>query len=185
VEFPDHYEEPPLPAKEWAATGAKGRNPQIIKSLFLDPEMLEKNSLVLNDKYERMKHEEVRFELYNVNSQNSILIVSYGTMARICQTAIDELEAVGVSVGLLRPITLFPFPQKEIKAEAKKKNIKAILTVEMSMGQMLEDVRQAVLGAKPTEFYGRTGGIVPSPDEVKEQVIKLIEPKARPSKSRK
>jgi 2-oxoglutarate ferredoxin oxidoreductase subunit alpha len=185
VEFPEHYEEPPLPAKDWAATGAKGRDPLIIKSLFLDPDMLEKNSWILHEKYERMKREEVRFEPYKISPENKILIVSYGTMARICQTAIDELEQEGVSVGLLRPVTVFPFPEKQIHEEAKKKNIQAVLTIEMSTGQMLEDVERAVLGVKPVKFYGRPGGIVPSPDEVKEQVYGLIRPKAGVTKGGK
>ncbi len=185
VEFPEHYVEPPLPPKDWAATGAKGRAPLIIKSLFLDPDMLDKNSWILQEKYERMKREEVRFEQYKISPDNKILIVSYGTMARICQTAIDELEQEGVSVGLLRPISVFPFPEKQIHEEAKKKNIQAVLTIEMSTGQMLEDVERAVLGVKPVKFYGRTGGIVPSPDEVKDQVYGLIRPKACPAKSGK
>ena len=114
VEFPDDYKEPPLPPKDWAATGAKGREPVIIRSLFLDPLLLEKNALVMQEKYEQMKREEVRFELYNVGPKNKILIASYGTMARICETAIDELESEGVSVGLFRPITLLPFPTRRL-----------------------------------------------------------------------
>jgi len=184
VEFPESYEEPPLPPKDWAATGAKGREPVIIKSLFLDPEMLEKNNQELEGKYKRMQQEEVRFERYKISPANKILIVAYGTMARICQTAIDELETEGISVGLLRPITLYPFPYTEISKVAKNKNITAVLTIEMSTGQMVEDVRQAVQGAKPVEFYGRTGGIVPSPDEVKEQVHRLVGPKSGAVKSR-
>jgi 2-oxoglutarate ferredoxin oxidoreductase subunit alpha len=185
VEFPESYEEPPLPPKDWAATGANGRKPVIIKSLFLDPEMLEKNNQALEEKYERMRRDEVRFEQYKISPKNKILIVSYGTMARICQTAIDELEAEGISAGLLRPITLYPFPYAEISKAARNKNVTAVLTVEMSTGQMLEDVRQAVQGVKPVEFYGRTGGIVPSPDEVKEEVRRLISPKPGVAKSRK
>ncbi len=185
VEFPEEYKEPPLPPKDWAATGAKGREALVIKSLFLDPFLLEKNSWVLQEKYEQMKREEVRFELYKVNPQNEILIVAYGTTARICQTAIDELEQEGVSVGLLRPITLFPFPEKQINKEAKKKNIKVVLTIEMSTAQMMEDVEKAVLGAKPVKFFGRTGGIVPSPDEVKEAALKLIKDKTRSARGTK
>ena len=184
VEFPDHYEEPELPPKDWAATGAKGREPHIIKSLFLDPVALEKNSHILHEKYERMKKEEVRFELYKVSPKTEILIIAYGTTARICQTAIDELQGEGVSVGLLRPITLLPFPEERIFKEVTKKNIKAVLTVEMSMAQMLEDVEKAVLGKKPVHFFGRTGGVVPSPEEIKEKIYKLLNTK-RGSHSRK
>ena len=174
VEFPDKYEEPPLPPKDWAATGAKGREPVIIKSLHLDPYTLEDNSIILHRKYEQMKRDEPRYELYKTKSSNRILIVSYGTMARICQTVIDELETEGISVGLFRPITVFPYPEEALKKEATRNNIETILTVEMSMGQMLEDVERIVCGARPIKFFGRTGGIVPTPDEVKEKIKELI-----------
>ena len=179
VEFPPDDWKPDRPEilEEWAATGAKGREPRIIRSLFLDPILLEKNALILHAKYERMKAEEVRWELYEVRPDNELLMVSYGTMARICQTAIDELATEGYSVGLFRPVTLFPFPQNEIFAEAGKKNIKKVLTVEMSTGQMNDDVEKAVRGKRPVHFFGRTGGIVPSPDAVKEQVYKLMKAK--------
>ncbi len=185
VEFPEDYQELPLPAKDWAATGADNRRPRIIKSLFLDPEGLENNCSILEEKYQQMRREEVRFESYNIKPKNRVLIVSYGTMARICQTAIDELESEGLSVGLMRPISLFPFPYDEVRKQAKKKNIKSVLTIEMSTGQMLEDVERAVLGAKPVKFFGRTGGIVPTPDEVKQEVQKLVAGKARSSTARK
>ena len=174
VEFPDKYEESPLPAKDWAITGAKGRKPLITKSLFLDPYALEQNNIVIHEKYEQMKANEIRFELYKVSDKNRILIVSYGTMARICQTVIDDLETQGISIGLLRPITLWPFPEMEIRREAAKANIEKVLTVEMSMGQMVEDVDKAVQGKRPVEFFGRTGGIVPAPEEVREQILKLL-----------
>ncbi len=174
VEFPDEINEPELPPKTWAATGAKGREPNIIKSLYLDPLRLEDNSIVLYKKYEEVKKNEVRFENYKVNKKNKVLIVSYGTMARICQTVIDELEAEDISVGLFRPISLFPYPEAALKEEADRANIKTVLTVEMSMGQMVEDVERVVKGAKPVKFFGRTGGIVPTPDEVKEQIKYLL-----------
>ncbi len=185
VEFPESYEEPPLPpSDEWAATGAKGRKARIIKSLFLDPVGLENNVLVLERKYQQMIREEVRCESYKISAKNKVLIIAYGTMARICQTAIDELEADGVSVGLFRPISLYPFPEKEILKEATRKNIKSVLTIEMSTGQMLEDVERAIQGRRPVHFYGRTGGIVPTPEEVKEQVHKVLSVKRRSSKKK-
>jgi 2-oxoglutarate ferredoxin oxidoreductase subunit alpha len=175
VEFPEKYEEPPLPpSSEWATTGAKGRAPRIIKSLHLDPYVLEENSIVLDKKYQQMKKEEPRFELYKVGAKNRILIVSYGTMARICQTVIDELETEGISIGLFRPVTVYPYPEEALKKEANKANIETILTVEMSMGQMLEDVERIVCGARPIKFFGRTGGIVPTPDEVKDKIKHMI-----------
>ncbi|MEA1981861.1 MAG: 3-methyl-2-oxobutanoate dehydrogenase subunit VorB [candidate division Zixibacteria bacterium] len=174
VEFPDNYEEPETSSGDWATTGASGREPRIIKSLFLDPKELEDNSWELHDKYEMMKKDECRNEAYNVSAKNKILITSYGTMARICQTAIDELKDEGISVGLFRPVTLFPFPEKALQKEINKKNIKAVLTVEMSTGQMYEDIELANKGSKPHEFFGRTGGIVPAPEEVKEKVKEMI-----------
>lgn len=189
VEFPEKYKEEPLPDKtEWAATGAHDRKPRILKSLFLDPEKLEKNSWELDDMYKIWRRDEVRHELYKVNDKNRILIVSYGTMARICQTVIDELETEGISVGLLRPISLYPFPTEQIHAEATKKNIEKVLTVEMSTAQMLEDVQLAVLGKKPIDFFGRTGGIVPAPEEVRAKIMTMLgcsESKAAPAAGRK
>lgn len=179
VEFPEKYEEPELPPKDWAATGAKGRKPFIIKSLFLDPYALEDNSWKLHKKYEMMKKDEVRFEKYKVSDKNDILLVAYGTMARICQTAIDNMEQEDISVGLFRPITLFPFPEKQIYEEAVKKNIKNVLVVEMSTAQMMEDVERAIVGKKKVHFYGRTGGVVPSPEEVIEQIKKLTKTKKK------
>ena len=147
---------------------------------------LENNVLILHEKYERMKREEVRFERYKVSQENRLMIVSYGTMARICQTAIDELEHEDVSVGLFRPVTLFPFPENEIFKEATKKNIRSVLTIEMSTGQMIDDVQRAVMGKKSVEFYGRTGGIVPAPEDVRERILKVLGPKnaTRRKKSR-
>ena len=164
VEFPDSYEEPPLPSTdEWAATGALDRKARIIKSLFLDPVGLENNVLILESKYQQMIREEVRCESYKISAKNKILIVAYGTMARICQTAIDELEADG---------------------EATRKNIKSVLTIEMSMAQMMEDVERTIQGRRPVHFYGRSGGIVPTPEEVKEQVHKVLSIKRRTAKKK-
>jgi 2-oxoglutarate ferredoxin oxidoreductase subunit alpha len=184
VEFPEKYVEEPLPPKDWATTGfpgsdsrvgnAKRRAPNILKTVAIDPLVLEKNNQILAEKYKLWKRDEVRFEAYKINSKNRILIVSYGTMARICQTVIDELEQEGISIGLLRPITLFPFPVKEIFAEAVKPNIEAVLAVEMSVGQMVEDVKAAIQGKKPVEFYGRAGGIVPAPEEVIDYIMKIL-----------
>jgi 2-oxoglutarate ferredoxin oxidoreductase subunit alpha len=174
VEFPDTHTEPPLPPKTWAATGASERRPQIVKSLFLDPIALEKNNIVLHQKYEMMKRDEVRYECYKTNPKNKILLVAYGTMARICQTVIDELETEGISVGLFRPISCFPFPEVQLYDEATKPNIETVLTVEMSMGQMVEDVERVVARRRPVKFFGRTGGIVPSPEEVIDQIKQLL-----------
>lgn len=184
VEIPEKYTEPELPPKTWAATGARGRDPIIIKSLYLDPNLLEDNCSILEEKYDRMKKEEVRFELYKIAPKNKLLIIAYGTMARICQTAIDELEKEGISAGLFRPISLFPFPEDAIYKEVTKKNISDVLVIEMSTAQMCEDVERAAVGKKPITFFGRTGGIVPSPEEVMEQARKLTD-KRKPKPGKK
>jgi 2-oxoglutarate ferredoxin oxidoreductase subunit alpha len=178
VEFPEKYEEPELPSTdEWAITGCKGRDRRIIKSLFLDPVALDKNSFTMEEKYQLMRKNEIRYEPYNIEDDNQILLISYGTMARICQTVIDEMKMNGVSVGLLRPITLFPFPGDELYNQACKDNIKTVMSIEMSTGQMVEDVERFVRGKKPVKFYGRAGGIVPSPEEVTEEIMKILENK--------
>ena len=175
VEFPEKYREQNDPStNDWSLTGAKGRKARIVKSLFLDPQKLEDNSFKLAEKYKEIKKNEIRYELYKVSARNKILIAAYGTMARICQTAIDELEEEGISVGLFRPISLYPFPEKVIYDEAVKKNIERILTIEMSVGQMIEDIERCTKGIKPVDFFGRTGGIVPTPNEVKDKIRELL-----------
>jgi len=154
-----------LPPKDsWATTGAKGRKRNIAHSLFLDPEALEKNNHVLAAKYKQWEKEEIRFATYNLDNDPKLLAVAYGTMARICSTAIDELKEEGIEVGLIRPITLYPFPTDVIAEYADK--IGNVISVEMSMGQMVEDVQAAVGRNLHVDFFGRTGGVVPSPDEV-------------------
>ncbi|MFH1701630.1 MAG: 3-methyl-2-oxobutanoate dehydrogenase subunit VorB [Candidatus Zixiibacteriota bacterium] len=175
VEFPEKYRAQNNPDDaDWALTGAEGREARITRSLFLDPEKLEANSFSLDRKYKEIRKNERRCELYKMSDKAQLMIVSYGTMARICQTAIDELEIEGIHVGLFRPITLFPYPEQEIYTEGTKKNIKKILTVEMSTGQMVEDVERCIKGKKPIEFFGRTGGIVPTPNEVKDKVRQML-----------
>ncbi len=161
-----------LPPKTWAATGYKGgRKRSIINSLYLDPLELEANSWELKAKYDAMARDELRWELFNCESDYDVLIVAYGSMARICKTTIELLKRRGVSVGLFRPITVFPYPYKQLFDAAQK--AKMVFCVEMSTGQMLEDVKLSLEGSKPVHFYGRTGGIVPSPEEVLRQVEKI------------
>ncbi|MHC5038689.1 MAG: 3-methyl-2-oxobutanoate dehydrogenase subunit VorB [Planctomycetota bacterium] len=155
--------------RSWAATGAKGREPVIIRSLFLDPYQLEKNNLEMAEKYKQMEAEEILYEEYNIGPENELLIVSHGTMARICKTVIDDLKPKKISVGLLRPITLYPFPYEAVAKAAE--GVKAVISVEMSLGQQVEDVRLALMGKVPVHFWGRTGGVVPSPDETAEAVL--------------
>lgn len=158
----------------WATTGkTNGRKPNIITSLELLPEKMEKRNIHLQNKYKEIEENEVRYETILCDDADYI-IVAFGSSARISQKALETAREEGIKVGLLRPITLWPFPTKEIAAYAEK--VKGILTVELNAGQMVEDVRLAVNGKVPVEYFGRLGGIVPDPDEVvaalKEKIIK-------------
>lgn len=154
----------------WALTGKtpdRGRN--LVTSLALDPNVQEKVNIKLQEKYKEIQENEVRYSTY-MTEDAEYLFVAYGSMSRICEAVVDQAREAGYKVGLLRPITLFPFPTKEIQSLVPQ--IKGILTVEMSAGQMVEDVRLAVNGKVPVEFYGRMGGIIPSPEEVYEAFVK-------------
>lgn len=157
-----------IPEKPWATDGHKNKRPHnVVNSLYLDPAKLELTNRERFEKYDRIKAAEQRCEeLYTEDAE--IIVVAYGASSRICRNAIVSARAKGIKVGMIRPITLWPFPQDAIIE--KLDSAKAFLTVEMSMGQMVDDVRLAVNGAKPVHFYGRTGGIIPSPDEVLEQI---------------
>lgn len=167
VEFNEH-KFPPLPPKDWATTGCKGRTPNIINSLYLDPAKEEKLNIRMAQKYERMKREETRYEEYGTDKPYRVLLVAYGTTARICKTAILKLAEQGIAVALLRPITLFPFPEDKLYELGQR--AEWVMSVEMSMGQMLEDVRLSMGRTRPVYFFGRTGGMVPTPEEVVEAV---------------
>lgn len=174
VDFPPQRDLDQLPEKPWAATGAKGRKPNIINSLFLKEHECNANSWKLKEKYDEIEENEKRFETYACNGEKlDVLIVAYGTMARICNTAADEVHREGGGkVGVFRPITLWPYPYEALAKEVK--NAKRVLVVEMSTGQMVEDVKLAVLGKKPIDFYGLTGGVVPSPDNVADKVREFL-----------
>jgi 2-oxoglutarate ferredoxin oxidoreductase subunit alpha len=167
VQMPDYVPAKDLPEKTWAAGAMHKSGRAIINSLYIDPAVLEKHNLKLQKKYDLMTQNEVRVQTELVEDADYIL-VAYGTTARVARSAMRKLRASGMKVGLIRPITLWPFPDKAI-AEAAK-HAKAFLTVEMSMGQMVEDVRLAANGAKPVHFFGRTGGMVPSVREVMDQL---------------
>lgn len=162
---------PKLPAKEWALTGAKGRTKNLVKTLYLDPEALEKHNLEINRKIQKMIRNEVRVETYQTDDAE-VVIAAYGTVARIAKTAIKALREKGIKVGMVRPITVFPFPYKTFEKMAEKVN--KFLVVEMSFGQMVEDVKLGVCGKAQIRFYGRTGGIVPSYDEIVTETEKLV-----------
>jgi len=169
VEFPDHLKSEPSNKDDWAINGMdtrKSTERNLVRSLFLDPTQLNDNNLILKAKYEQMKKEEIRYEKYNTDSDYKVLIVSYGTMSRVCKTAIDQLKEEGFEVGLLRPQTLFPFPETAVREAAVKDACKAVISIEMSMGQMVEDVQACVQGKTPVSWYGKCGGDIPTPEEV-------------------
>lgn len=162
-----------LPSKDsWITVGTKGeRKPHIINSLFLDPQGLEDHNKKLQKKYQAMKENEVRHEAYNMDNAE-IVIAAYGTTSRIAKNAIDRLKEEGINVGLIRPQTVWPFPEKAF--QEMPESVKAVLTVEMSEGQMIEDVRLALNGKLPTDFYGRSGGMIPTPDAIINKVKEMI-----------
>ena len=173
VEMPEHKVPADLPPKTWAATGwtpQSDRERAIINSLYIDPAVLEKHVNHLYEKYAVMEQTECRWQ-EEMTDDADYVIVAYGTTARIARSAMRKLRAEGIRAGLIRPITLWPFPNAPIAKAAE--HAKAFLTVEMSMGQMVDDVRLAVDGKKPVHFFGRTGGIVPTVREIMTQVETL------------
>jgi 2-oxoglutarate ferredoxin oxidoreductase subunit alpha len=159
---------------EWATLGkTANRKKHVITSLELDASIMEQNNLRLQAKYARMKAEDVRYEALNCEDADYIL-VAFGSAARICQKTMQLARNKGIKVGLLRPITLFPFPEKVISELAQR--VKGFLSVEYNAGQMVNDIRLAVNGKTKVEYFGRMGGIVPTPNEVEQALIeKLIE----------
>ncbi|PIQ88157.1 MAG: 3-methyl-2-oxobutanoate dehydrogenase subunit VorB [Candidatus Omnitrophica bacterium CG11_big_fil_rev_8_21_14_0_20_43_6] len=156
--------------KSWALNGCRGRKPNVVKSFFLREGDLEKANLKRQKNYEIIKQQQARFEgLFLADAK--MVLVAYGTMARIAKSAISRLRGAGKKVGLIRPISLWPFPQQPFNL--KNKQVK-YLVLEMSYGQMLEDVRLAVDGRNPVEFLGRSGGGVPSEEQIINQVKKIL-----------
>ncbi|GMU96631.1 3-methyl-2-oxobutanoate dehydrogenase subunit VorB [Ignavibacterium album] len=162
----------PKTPKPWATTGkTKDRGHNIITSLFIQPEEMEKVNLQLQKKYEEMQSE-VRWEEFQTDDAE-ILLVAFGLSARICQKVVDLGREKGIKIGLLRPITLYPFPYKRIAELAEK--VEFILDVEMNAGQMVEDVRLAVEGKVPVYFKGRMGGMISTPEEILQEVEAIHE----------
>ena len=157
----------------WASTGCKGRKPNVITSLELDPAVMEQRNIHLQNKYAEIEANERRYEEIECEDAE-YMIVAFGSCARIAQKAMEHAREEGIKVGLFRPITLWPFPAPEIAKRAKQ--VKGILVVELNSGQMIEDVKLAVECNIPVHHFGRLGGIVPDPDEVvdalKEKLIK-------------
>ena len=162
-----------LPEKTWATNGTKGqRKKNIVNSLFIDPNELENSIRARYERYAKVEENEVRYEEYMTDDAD-IILVAFGITARIAKSAIADMRKAGIKAGLLRPITLWPFPKKKLGELAD--TAKVFLSVEMSMGQMVDDVRLAVNGKRPVHFFGRTGGIIPSVEEVAAEIQKLAE----------
>ncbi|MEW6587062.1 MAG: transketolase C-terminal domain-containing protein, partial [Nitrospirota bacterium] len=168
---PNKYKSPELPKKDWILDGCKGREPRVIKSLYMGDGELETRNTVLQEKYRRMKKREVRCDFHYVDDAE-IIIVAFGIAARIALSAVMRLRREGIRVGLFRPVTLFPFPEREISALAGKRV--RFLTVEMNAGQMVEDVRLSVNGRSEVLFYGRPGGSIITPEEIEERIRRVV-----------
>lgn len=171
VVFEKSQSQPNLPTKNWALTGAKGRKANLIKTLDLNPVILEQHNLRIFRKLQEAVKNEVRVENY-LTDDAEVIIAAYGTVARIAKTAIQNLRKNGIKAGLVRPISLYPFPYKTFEDVAE--SVDKILVVEMSMGQMMEDVKLGVCGKAKVHFYGRVGGMVPSYEEIIAETEKLV-----------
>lgn len=159
--------------RSWATTGKpKTRERNYITSLFIQPERMEVHNLKLEEKFKQIRENEVRFEEINTEDAE-YLFVAYGLSARICQKAMDITRAKGIKIGLLRPITLYPYPYQRLSELASQ--VKMMVSVELNSGQMVEDVRLAVNGKVPVEFYGRMGGMMPTPEEIVHHLETLIQ----------
>ncbi len=171
VEFKDK-EEVYQADKSWALTGTKmKRESNDVTSIYINPEVLENHNLKLQAKYRQIEQNEIRVETYNCENAD-IIVTAYGTIARIIKNVIKSAEKEGIKVGLIRPISLWPFPTEAFEKYAETP--KAFLSVELSAGQMVEDVRLAVNGKRPVHFYGRMGGMVPSQKEILNKIKEIL-----------
>ena len=169
VEFPQ-LEKPERPERPWALTGAQGRPKNIVTSLYLGAENLERENIRLQKIIATIEANEVRYAEYMIDGAE-IVVVAYGTAARIVQTAVKEARAEGIPVGLFRPISMFPFPYDRLDQIAN--DARQFLVVELSAGQMIEDVRLGTHCRLPISFFGKLGGIVPLPEDVLAEIRKL------------
>jgi 2-oxoglutarate ferredoxin oxidoreductase subunit alpha len=166
----ERYRTPERPATDWTVTGADGRPPRVVKSLHLRADDLEAHNRHLQAKYRTIAEREVRWAGERLEDAD-LIVVAYGTAARVARTAIGRVREAGIRAGLLRPVTLWPFPAGELAALAD--TARGFLVVELSAGQMVEDVRLAVEGRRPVLFEGRMGGMVPTPGEVVDAIGRL------------
>lgn len=161
VDFGDY--KPSISEKPWALTGREGRSKNTVTSIYIQPEEMEQHNIRLQKKYAVIQENEQRWEEFRFDDDTEYLVVAQGSLSRIAKSAVIQANEEGIKCGLLRPITLWPFPEK---AFANLKNLKAILVAEMSAGQMVEDVRLCVNGRIPVSFFGRMGGMVPSLEQI-------------------
>jgi 2-oxoglutarate ferredoxin oxidoreductase subunit alpha len=157
--------------KPWAITGCKDRAPNIVNTLHLSPDFLEERNLILAEKYRQIVANEQKAETYWTEDAD-LVVVAFGLMSRIVRKAVLEVRKKGYKVGIIRPVTLWPFPAQQISQAAE--TAKLFLSVEISMGQMIEDIRLAVNGRAPVKFYGRIG-MLPSPEEIARHILELAE----------
>ncbi|HTZ18699.1 MAG TPA: 3-methyl-2-oxobutanoate dehydrogenase subunit VorB [Dissulfurispiraceae bacterium] len=165
------YVKPELPPKTWALSGCKGREPNVVKSLFMGEGELEQVNYKLAEKYGRMKEREVRFQELMIEDA-TLIVVAFGISARIAYSAVQRLRKEGHKVGLFRPVSLYPFPERRINELAGERV--RFLTVELNMGQMVEDVRLAVNGKSEVLFYGRPGGSMITPEDLHEKISVIL-----------
>ncbi|WP_437130671.1 3-methyl-2-oxobutanoate dehydrogenase subunit VorB [Peptostreptococcus russellii] len=171
VDFEKERPKRELPEKDWATTGTKGkRKPNIINSLYLSPEILEEHNYHLQRKYDLIEEKELQYEMDRTEDAE-LVFVAYGTMSRVVKNCINDLREEGYKVGMIRPKTVWPFP---FEAFDKIPNCKNLLVVEMSMGQMIDDVKIGTAGRCPVHFYGRPGGMVPEPKVIKEKAREIM-----------
>ncbi|MCH5192482.1 MAG: 3-methyl-2-oxobutanoate dehydrogenase subunit VorB [Oscillospiraceae bacterium] len=170
VTFPEIEAKPA--EKPWATNGhGNKREHNIVNSLYLQPDVLEKSVQDRFKRYDEIKANHAEAEMY-LTDDAEIVVTAYGATARVAKSAVNMAREQGIKAGLIRPITLWPFPVKQMNEGTK--NAKAVLCVEMSMGQMIDDVKLAINCSKPVEFFGRTGGVIPKPSEVLEEIKKYV-----------
>ncbi len=163
-----------LPEKTWATTGTEGkRPPNIINSLFIDPDECNRHNQRLEEKYKKIIENEIKYSVNDLE-EAEILFVAYGTPSRLARAAARLLGEEGIKAGVFRPISVWPFPYDALCQAASQASVKAVVTVEMSTGQMVDDVRIGVNGVKPVSFIGQAGGVIPSPREVADAARKAL-----------
>ncbi len=169
VEIPDY--KPNIKPKEWALTGCKDRKKNVIRSLWLDEPKMEAVNIKLQEVYKEICENEVRYEEFMLEDA-LVVVVAYGISSRVSRSIVNDLRKEGYKVGMLRPITLYPYPYKKLK-ELVNSGVKGMISVEMSAGQMIEDVKLGVECKIPVEFYGKMGGVLLDENELREKILYL------------